>query len=60
MAYNAMKKLITNENTKYENGMVTSEEYAMWKENAQNKLDVFLAMNRLTSAQYEELTGLLK
>lgn len=60
MAYTAMKKLITNQNSKYDSGMITPEEYALWKENTQNKLDVFLTMNRLTSAQYEELTGMLK
>lgn len=60
MAYITMKKLIANQNSKYDSGMVTSEEYGIWKENTQNKLDVFLTMNRLTSAQYEELTGMLK
>lgn len=60
MAYITMKKLITNQNSKYDSGMITPEEYALWKENTQNKLDVFLTMNRLTSAQYEELTGILK
>lgn len=60
MAYITMKKLITNQNSKYDSGMITPEEYALWKENTQNKLDVFLTMNRLTSAQYEELTGMLK
>lgn len=60
MAYITMKKLIANENSKYDSGIVTSEEYGIWKENTQNKLDVFLTMNRLTSAQYEELTGMLK
>ena len=59
MAYVSMKKLIMNENSKYNSGVVTSEEYELWKTNTQNKLDVFFACNRMTQAQYEELTGLL-
>ena len=59
MAYSSMKKLITNENYKYNTGTITAEEYNLWKENTQNKLDVFFACNRLTQGQYEELCGLL-
>lgn len=59
MAYVSMKKLITNENNKYESGVITAEEYGLWKTNTQNKLDVFFACNRLTQAQYEELCGML-
>ena len=59
MAYISMKKLITNENNKYESGAITAEEYGLWKTNTQNKLDVFFACNRLTQAQYEELCGML-
>ena len=59
MAYTSMKRLITNENTKYNNGSITAEEYELWKETSQNKLDVFFACNRLTQTQYEELCGML-
>ena len=59
MAYTSMKKLILNENNKYNAGVITAEEYTVWKENAQNKLDIFLACNRLTDKQYEELTGMI-
>ena len=59
MAYMSMKKLIVNENKKYENAAITVEEYNLWKENTQNKLDVFFACNRLTQSQYEELCGML-
>lgn len=59
MAYISMKKLITNENNKYDSGAVTVEEYGLWKTNTQNKLDVFFACNRMTQAQYEELCGML-
>ena len=59
MAYTSMKKLITNQNNKYNNGTVAAEEYNAWKEITQNKLDVFYSCNRLTTAQYEELTGML-
>ena len=58
MAYTSMKKLITNENNKYNSGLVTAEEYNLWKENAKNKLDVFYACNRVAQAQYEELIGM--
>lgn len=59
MAYISMKKLITNQNNKYNARMVTTEDYNAWKEVTQNKLDVFLTCNRLSAAQYEELTGML-
>lgn len=60
MAYTTMKRLIENENNKLENGTISEDIYALWKESTLNKLDVFLACNRLTSAQYEELVGMLK
>ena len=59
MAYQSMKKLINNQNIKYNNGSVDTESYNIWKTNTLNKLDVFLACDRLTQAQYEELTSLL-
>ena len=45
--YNSMKRLITRKFYK------TAEE-------AQNKLDVFYAVNRLTDEQYTELTELVQ
>ena len=60
MAYSTMKRLIENENNKLTNGTITAEDYDIWKDAAQNKLDVFLACNRLTQKQYEELVSLLK
>ena len=54
-----MKKLIDNKNTQYRNGEVTAEEYNTWKETTITKLDMFLACDRITSEQYEELNGLL-
>lgn len=59
MAYEAMKKIITNENKKYSERIISTEEYALWSKNAKNKLDVFFACDRITLAQYEELTKLL-
>lgn len=59
MAYTIMKKLITNQNNKLTNGSITQEEYELFKVNTMKKLDVFLACDRLTSAQYEELVGML-
>lgn len=55
MAYISMKKLIKNLNIKYNNGNLDAENYANYKENYMNKLDVFLSCNRLTSNQYKEL-----
>lgn len=60
MAYKSMLKLITAENAAYEKGRVSDAEYVIWKESTMNKLDVFLACNRLTEEQYAELTGMLK
>jgi hypothetical protein len=60
MAYTAMKKLIDNENTLLELGRVTEEAYAAFKESNMNKLDIFLAKNRITADQYDELVGLFK
>lgn len=45
--YNAMKKLI-------------GRRFYNTAEEAQEKLDVFYAMGRLTTAQYEELTALVQ
>lgn len=59
MAYTIMKKLITNQNNKLANGSIAQEEYELFKVNTMKKLDVFLACDRLTSAQYKELVGML-
>lgn len=59
MAYTTMKKLITNQNNKLANGSITQEEYELFKVNTMKKLDVFLACDRLTASQYEELVGML-
>jgi hypothetical protein len=55
-----MVKLIANENKLLDAGQITEEEYELFKENSINKLDVFLAANRITTSQYTELIGLLK
>ena len=59
MAYSSMKRLILNQNTKYNKGIIDEDSYNLWKDSTQNKLDVFLACDRLTQIQFEELTGLL-
>lgn len=59
MAYMSMKRIIANENNQFNAGSITFDEYNLWKETTQNKLDVFFACNRLTQTQYEELCGLL-
>lgn len=60
MAYSSMKKIITNQNKRLENGLITDEEYELFKANTMKKLDVFLACDRLTPAQYEELVDMMK
>lgn len=59
MAYITMKKLITNEKNKLSNGVISQEDYELFKVNTMNKLDVFLACNRITTAQYEELVAMM-
>ena len=56
--YTVMKKIIANGNNQLENGETDQESYNLWRENQQNKLDAFLACNRLTRLQYEELSGM--
>ena len=60
MAYRSMLKLINAENSSYDKGQITDAEYIAWRENTMNKLDVFLACNRITEEQYTELVGMLK
>ena len=60
MAYTSMKKLITNENNKLSNGTITQEEYDLFKTNSMKKLDVFLACDRITLNQYEELVAMME
>ena len=59
MAYRTMKKLIENQNNKLKNGSVTKEDYEIFKTSTMNKLDTFLACDRLTASQYEELVGMM-
>lgn len=59
MAYRTMKKLIDNQNNKLKNGTVTKEDYEIFKTSTMNKLDTFLACDRLTASQYEELVGMM-
>lgn len=60
MSYKSMKKLIENQNLLLAKGAISEAEYTIWKVSAMNKLDVFLAFNRLTEEQYEELVGMLQ
>lgn len=53
-----MQKLIANGKNQLENGETDQESYDLWRENQQNKLDAFLACNRLTPTQYKELQGM--
>lgn len=58
MIYFTMSKLISNANAQYQSGMWSREQYLDYKDSQQNKLDVFYAKNRLTEAQYNELTDM--
>lgn len=57
--YRLMKKIIERKNEKFQNASITKDDYKLWKENTLKKLDMFLACDRITAEQYEELTALL-
>lgn len=52
MAYKLMKRVIARAR---KNGMLEAE-----KAEIQEKLDVFLAGNRITTAEYQELSGMVR
>ncbi|MDD4390331.1 MAG: hypothetical protein PHW03_05955 [Eubacteriales bacterium] len=56
--YNIMKKLINSKNAQLNKSEITIAEYNNWALLTQPKLDAFLACDRITVAQYEELMGL--
>lgn len=58
MMYKAMKKIIESKNAEYKAKGLSKEEYQLWQTVTMRKLDVFLAYNRITADQYEELVGL--
>ena len=58
MTFKTMEKLITNANVKLQAGEWSVEEYEIYKASQQNKIDVFYAKGRLTTAQYETLTDM--
>lgn len=58
MAYKSLVKVIEAENIQLSEGLIDSEEYATWKENTIKKMDVFLTCDRITEAQYQELTAM--
>ena len=53
--YNTMSRLIENEKTKLKQNYITQEQYDVWKERTQVKLDTFLACDRLTIDLYQSL-----
>lgn len=59
MTYTLLKKLIEAENKRVENGEVSTEEHAAWKEQTLNKMDTFLICNRITQTQYNELSEMM-
>lgn len=52
MAYNLMKRIITNAK---KDGTLAQKRGGIM-----DKLDVYLAADRLTAAQYKELTGMME
>ena len=58
MVYNNMKKVIEKGNKDFQAGLMSQEEYENFKSTNMNKLDVFLMRDRITSEQYEELSGM--
>ena len=58
MAYTTMKKLIRNANIKNQTGAWSLEQYEIYRETQQKKLDVFFAAGRITEAEYGELSGM--
>lgn len=59
MIYNTLKKTITYQNNSYNKGTCSAESYNQWKDSTLNKMDVFLLCDRITQAQYEELSEIL-
>ena len=59
MAYKTMKKLIEDKKYLLSTGVITQEEYQIFKASALDKLDTFLSCNRLTDAAYAELVALI-
>lgn len=59
MVYNSARLLIQNALNKKENGSMTEDEFNLWKETMENKLNVFYLMNRLTESQYRELSSMI-
>lgn len=60
MAYKAMLKIIEVNKERYTLGHMSDVEYEIFRFNTVNKLDVFLACERLTAEQYEELVRKLE
>lgn len=58
MTYSTMKKLIANANAQLQAGLWTDAQYRDYRVSQQNKIDMFYEKNRLSDAQYEELTGM--
>lgn len=59
MAYKTMKKLIEDKKYLLSTGVITQEEYQIFKTSALDKLDTFLSCNRLTDTAYAELVALI-
>jgi hypothetical protein len=58
--YKLLLKTIDAENKAFEEGNVTEEDYATWKDGTLKKMDTFLVCGRISDNQYKELNALLK
>lgn len=59
MIYDVLKNNIKYQNNAYDKGVLTAESYNQWKESTLCKMDLFLLRNRITQAQYGELSEML-
>ena len=59
MTYKNCKKVIENHKNKVKAGVISAEEYEVFKSDMTNKLDVFLLNNRINKDEYNELIGLM-
>ena len=59
MLFSFIKTDIEQKNVMLQNGTVTEEQYALWKEGYQIKIAVFWSSDKITQEQYENLMSLL-
>lgn len=58
--YSSLEKLIDNAIEKCNKGIISPEDYELFKKDTLKKMDMFLIMDRLTVEQYKELSEKFK